>query len=170
MSCFIADEPSTAVDASLRPGGEESLGCESDVVAKPLNKHWVKWKALQAGFRFESWSRVCLQSGIWAWWTWDMIQILLQTLWPEPILKYLLQIPAGQANSTTVHPQLPPIICGFQHVCIKNSGNSLRVLCWGQSFLWAALSSCAGVASVCGFADIGWNRHWGKRSECFEGV
>lgn len=42
MSCFIADEPSTAVDASLRPGGEESLGCESDVVAKPLNKHWVK--------------------------------------------------------------------------------------------------------------------------------
>lgn len=99
----------------------ESLGYESDVMVKPLNMHRVKSKALKAGFRFESWSRVCSQSGIWTWWMWDMIQIWLQTLWPEPILKYLLQIPAGKANSTTVHPQLSPIIYGFQHVYIKNS-------------------------------------------------
>lgn len=55
-----------------------------------------------------------------------MIQILLQTLWPEPILKRLLQIPAGKANSTTVHPQLSPIICGFQHVCIKSTVTHLE--------------------------------------------
>lgn len=65
---------------------------------------------------------------------WDMIQILLQTLRPEPILKYLLQIPAGQANSTTVHPQLSPIICGFQHVCIKNSGIHLELSVEDRAF------------------------------------
>lgn len=26
---------------------------------KPLNMQWLKSKALKAGFRFESWSRVC---------------------------------------------------------------------------------------------------------------
>lgn len=65
---------------------------------------------------------------------WDMIQILLQTLWPEPILKYLLQIPAGQANSTTVHPQLSPIVCGFQHVSVKNSGIQLEFSVQDRAF------------------------------------
>ena len=45
----------------------ESVGCESDVIVKLLNMQWVKSRALKAGFRFESWSRVCSQSGIGTW-------------------------------------------------------------------------------------------------------